>query len=259
MSQGRLAGKVAFITGATSGIGAVMARMFAAEGARLMLAARREELGAAVVAEIVAAGGEAQFQRMDVAVEEEVTTAMANTVAAYGRIDVLVNNAGPLDLLMSGGDGRVHELAGDKLDAILKVGLYGPIWCCKHALPHMMQAGKGSIINISSVSGHRGLPRLAAYSASKGGLSALTRQIAVDYADYGVRSNGIIVGFVKNAATAPMIDTPEKEAAFRKRYLTRLGEPEDVGYAAIYLASDESAYLTGSHISADGGVLIKSS
>lgn len=254
----RLEGKVAFITGATSGIGAVMARLFAAEGARLMLASRRQSLGESLVAGIKADRGEAAFQPMDVAIEDDVEQAIKRTVDEYGAIDIVVNNAGPMDLLMSGSDAQVHETREDGFDAILRVGLYGPMWCCKHALPHMMRAGRGSIVNISSVSSVVGLPRLAAYSAAKGGLNALTRQMAVDYGASGIRANAIIVGFIEHETTAGMVDTPEKHAAFRNRILTRLGRPEDVAHAAIYLASDESIFLTGSQLAVDGGVQIKS-
>lgn len=258
MSKPRLEGKVAFITGATSGIGAVMARLFALEGAKVVLAARRRELGEAGVAEIRAAGGEADFQAMDVTREDQVEKALDGAVERFGTLDVLVNNAGPLDLLMSGTDGRVHELATAGFDQIVKTALYGPMWCCKYALPRMMQAGKGSIVNISSLSSVVGLPSLASYSSAKGGLCALTRQIAVDYGQYGIRCNGVIVGFIKHETTAAVVNTPEKEAAFRDRSLTRLGIPEDVAQAALYLASDESEFLTGTHITVDGGVQIKS-
>ena len=254
----RLKDKVAFITGATSGIGAVMARRFAEQGAKVIIAARRENLGNAVVEDIRNAGGEAVFQRMDTSKEADVEAAIAFAVQTFGTVNVLVNNAGPVDLITSGADRPVHELATEAFDQIVKVALYGPFWCCKYALPHMMAAGSGSIVNISSISAVTGLPMVPAYSAAKGGLSALTRQLAFDYGAYNIRANGIITGLIVHEGSQRQVDTPEKYKAYRVRHLTRLGVPDDIANAAIYLASDESAFVTGSHINVDGGVLVKS-
>jgi meso-butanediol dehydrogenase / (S,S)-butanediol dehydrogenase / diacetyl reductase len=246
----RLKDKVAFITGATSGIGAVMARRFAEQGAKVVLAARREDKGLAIAAEIRASGGQAAFVRMDTAIETDVEAAIAFTKAHYGALNILVNNAGPVDLLQSGMDRRVHESSSAGFDAIVKVTLYGPYWCCKYALPHMM--------DISSISAVTGLPMIPAYSAGKGALSALTRQIAFDYGQYDIRCNGIITGFIKHEGSEIQVNTPEKYHGYRVRHLTRLGVPDDIANAAIYLGSDESEFVTGTHITVDGGTLVKS-
>lgn len=254
----RLKGKVAFITGATSGIGEVMARRFAEEGAKVVLAARSEEKGRAIAASICSAGADAMYLRMDVSKEDNVQNAVAHAVERYGSVHVLVNNAGPVDLMMSGTDRPADRLETAAFDAILKTALYGPFWCCKYVLPHMMTAGTGSIVNISSTAAVIGLPAMPAYSAAKGGLSALTRQLAVDYGAHAIRANAIVVGFIVHENTQGRIDTPEKKQAYQKLHLTRLGVPQDVVNAALYLASDESVFVTGSHLAVDGGVLVKS-
>jgi meso-butanediol dehydrogenase / (S,S)-butanediol dehydrogenase / diacetyl reductase len=255
---GRLAGKVAFITGATSGIGAIMARRFAEQGAAVVLAARREDKGEAIAAEIRSQGGRAAFHRMDQAREEDVRASIDFAAQTFGKLDVLVNNAGPVDLLQSGTDRRVHELATEGWDKIVRVTMTGPFWCCKYAIPHMLAAGGGSIVNISSIAAVTGLPMVPAYSAAKGGLSALTRSIAFDYGADNIRANGIITGLIVHEGSQGQVDTPEKYRAYRSRHLTRLGVPDDISNAAIYLASDESGFVTGSHIDVEGGVLVKS-
>jgi NAD(P)-dependent dehydrogenase (short-subunit alcohol dehydrogenase family) len=254
----RLKDKVAFITGATSGIGAVTAQQFAAQGASVVIAARREDKGLAVVDKIVSAGGRAAFHRMDTAVEDEVRASIEFAVRTFGRLNVLVNNAGPVDLIQSGTDRRAHELSSEAFDRIVRVTLYGPFWCCKYALPHMIEAGGGSIVNISSIAAVTGLPMLPAYSAAKGGLSALTRQLAFDYGRFNIRANAIITGLIVHEGSQGQVDTPQKYQAYRSRHLTRLGVPGDIANAAIYLASDESEFVTGSHINVEGGVLVKS-
>jgi 3-oxoacyl-[acyl-carrier protein] reductase len=254
----RLANKVAFITGATSGIGAIMAQRFAAQGAKVVLAARRADKGAEVVAAIRAQGGEAAFAKMDQAQERDVRTAIDFAVQTFGKLDILVNNAGPVDLISSGADRRVHELDSAVFDQIMKVSIYGPFWCCKYAIPHMIKNGKGSIVNISSIAAVTGLPMVAAYTASKGGLSALTRQIAFDYGANNIRCNAIITGYIQHEGSQGQVDTPAKHAAYKSRHLTRLGVPDDIANAAIYLASDESDFVTGSSIDVEGGVLVKS-
>ena len=254
----RLKDKVAFITGATSGIGAVMARRFAEQGARVVIAARREDKGREVVDSIRDAGGQAAFHRMDTAVEDEVRASIEFAVSTFGALHVLINNAGPVDLIQSGADRRAHELSTDAFDRIVKVTLYGPFWCCKYALPHMIKAGGGSIVNISSIAAVTGMPMLPAYSAAKGGLSAMTRQLAFDYGQFNIRVNAIITGLIVHEGSKGQVDTPEKYKAYRVRHLTRLGVPDDIANAAIYLASDESEFVTGSHINVEGGVLVKS-
>jgi NAD(P)-dependent dehydrogenase (short-subunit alcohol dehydrogenase family) len=254
----RLKDKVAFITGATSGIGAVMARRFAEQGATVVLAARRTDKGEAIVEQIRAAGGQAAFHRMDQSSEGDVAASIDFAASKFGTVNVVVNNAGPVDLLQSGTDRLAHELPTEGFDQIVKVTLYGPFWCCKHALPHMIKAGGGSIVNISSIAAVTGLPMVPAYSAAKGGLSALTRQLAFDYGRYNIRVNSILTGLIVHEGSAGQVDTPEKYKAYRVRHLTRLGVPDDVANAAIYLASDESEFVTGSEINVEGGVLVKS-
>jgi NAD(P)-dependent dehydrogenase (short-subunit alcohol dehydrogenase family) len=254
----RLKDKVAFITGATSGIGAVMALRFAAQGAKVVLAARREDKGNAIVAEIRRQGGEACFHRMDQGVEADVKASIEFAARTYGALHILVNNAGPVDLIQSGADRKAHELGTESFDQIMKVTLYGPFWCCKYAIPHMIKAGSGSIVNISSIAAVTGMPMLPAYSAAKGGLSALTRQLAFDYGANNIRANAIITGLIVHEGSRGQVDTPEKHRAYSARHLTRLGVPDDIAYAAIYLASDESEFVTGSHINVEGGVLVKS-
>ena len=254
----RLKNKVAFITGGTSGIGAVTARRFAEQGAAVVITGRREDKGTAVVETIRAAGGRAAFHRMDTAIESDVQASIEFAVRTFGALDVLVNNAGPADLIQSGTDRRLHELATDAFDRIVKVTLYGPFWCCKYAIPHMIRAARGSIVNISSIAAVTGMPMVPAYSAAKGALSALTRQLAFDYGQYNIRVNAIITGLIVHEGSKSQVDTPEKYKAYRVRHLTRLGVPDDIANAAIYLASDESEFVTGSHISVEGGVLVKS-
>jgi 3-oxoacyl-[acyl-carrier protein] reductase len=254
----RLKDKVAFITGATSGIGAVMARRFAEQGAAVVLAARRADKGEAIVAEIHATRGRAAFVKMDQSREDDVKTAIDAAVSTFGKLDILVNNAGPVDLIASGADRRVHELSTQVFDQIMKVTIYGPFWCCKYAIPHMIANGKGAIVNVSSIAAVTGMPLLPAYSASKGALSALTRQIAFDYGANNIRCNAIVTGYIQHEGSSGQVDTPEKHAAYRSRHLTRLGVPDDMANAAIYLASDESDFVTGSALNVDGGVLVKS-
>jgi NAD(P)-dependent dehydrogenase (short-subunit alcohol dehydrogenase family) len=254
----RLKNKVAFVTGATSGIGAVLARRFAEQGAKVVIAARREDKGRAIVGEIRTAGGEAAFTRMDTAREEEVAAAVDFAVKTFGTLNVLINNAAPVDLIQAGTDKRVHELSTESFDQIVKTTLYGPFWCCKYAIPHMMKAGSGSIVNISSIAAVTGLPMVPAYSAAKGGLSAMTRQLAFDYGAHNIRANAIITGLIVHEGSQSQVDTPEKYQNYRVRHLTRLGTPDDIANAAIYLASDESEFVTGSHINVEGGVLVKS-
>ena len=171
----RLKDKVAFIRARPAAWG-VMARRFATQGAKVVLAARRADKGNAIVEEIRAAGGQAAFHRMDQGRESDVEASIDFAVREFGTLNVLVNNAGPVDLIQSGTDRIAHELSTEAFDRIVKVTLYGAFWCCKYALPHMIKAGAGSIVNVSSIAAVTGLPMVPAYSAAKGGLSALTRR-----------------------------------------------------------------------------------
>src|SRR5262245_32296406 len=201
-SLNRLAGRVAVITGSTKGIGRTVAKVFAVEGARVVVSGRDAEAGAKVVAEIAAAGGDAIFTRADVGVETDVRGLIASADRKWGRLDILVNNAAPADFIAAGGEESVENLPTENWEYMLRTCAAGPFWGCKYAVPVMRRSGGGSIVNISSMSSKVGLSRLAAYTSAKGALNALTRQVAVEYGKDGIRANAIIIGFIPSGGTA---------------------------------------------------------
>lgn len=249
-------GRVALVTGSTRGVGEAVARRLAEAGASVVITGRSREDGSALERDITDGGGRARYVPMNIAVEQEVAAAVSRAVEEFGGLDILVNNAAPTDHIMAGTDKRVTELSTADLEHMLVPGLYGQFWACKYALPHLAAGGHGSIVNISSMGSVVGLPRMPAYSMSKGALNALSRQIAVDYAPEGVRSNTIVIGYVLSPhVEAVVMGHPKVGPALREATLTRPGRPDDVAEAALFLASDASAYITGSDINLDGGLL----
>lgn len=249
---GRLQDKVAFITGGTGGIGAVACRMFAAEGASVAIAGRRAAEGEALAEAIRAAGGTAIFVQTDVTQDASVAAALDRTVTAFGGLHVLYNNAGG----SLPRDGRVTETPAEVFWKTIELDLFGTWLCCHHGIPHLVASGGGSVINTASIMGAMGVPRRDAYSASKGGVIALTRAMAVEYAADGVRVNVIVPGAVGTERVKRFFETEPHLEAQRRAYLLGLAEPEDVVHAAIYLASDESRRTTGQTLGVDSGILI---
>ena len=241
----RLEGHVALITGSTAGIGKAIARRFASEGASVMVTGRDVERGEQVAA---ACGEQAAFTAADLGAVDTADALVAVTVERFGGLSILVNNAAA----SGGGDGAVADLSDDRWRAILEVDLLAPARLCRAAMPHLRRSGHGSIVNISSRAASRAARGLAAYTAAKGGLEALTRSIAVDEARNGVRCNAISPGYVLNERRDA--DLSDAERARREAmHLLGLGTPDDVAHAAVYLASEESRWLTGSVLPLDGG------
>jgi meso-butanediol dehydrogenase / (S,S)-butanediol dehydrogenase / diacetyl reductase len=253
----RLEGKVVLVTGGTRGIGRGIVEMLAAEGAAIGFTGRSEENGRAVEEAVVTAGGRAAFVRADNGVEADVARAVAATVERFGSLTTLVNNA-ISDDAGSGKDSHVDAIDNDTFENIMRIALTGTYWACKYAVPEMRKAGSGSIVNISASSSKRALPERPAYHASKGAINAMTRQMAVDYGKEDIRANTIIVGFVFTGSpemTAILAD-PTMRAAFQKNIMVpRFGEPADIAAGVVYLASDESKYVTGTELTIDGGAL----
>ena len=254
----RLDGKVALVTGGTRGIGQGIVEMLAAEGASVVFTGRSEDHGRAVAAGVTEAGGRATYFRADNSVEDDVAAAVRATVERYGSLTTLVNNAIASEDVGSGKDSHVDETDNATFASILTVALMGSVWACKYAIPAMREAGSGSIVNISASSSKAALPHRPAYHASKGAINAITRQMAVDYGKDDIRANAIIVGFI-NTGTAQMaaiLANPTLRTAFEKNVMVpRFGEPADIAAGVVYLASDESKYVTGIELTIDGGAL----
>jgi NAD(P)-dependent dehydrogenase (short-subunit alcohol dehydrogenase family) len=254
----KLKGEVAIVTGSTTGIGVAIAEMAADEGAKVVVTGRRTT-GETVAAGIRDTGRDALFVQADISVEDDVRRLVEQTTEHFGHPTVLINNAAPTDLVGPGNqDGRLTDVATEEFEQILKVGLFGAYWTCFHVIPHMRAAGHGSIVNISSAAGVKASPRVFGYSVAKGGLQALTRSVAADYARNNIRANSVIVGFVVSNPLAERFAADEAmSAAMRSTHLTRFGEPLDIAYAATFLASDEAAFISGSDLYADGGCCVK--
>jgi NAD(P)-dependent dehydrogenase (short-subunit alcohol dehydrogenase family) len=253
----RLEGKVAVVTGGTRGIGEAIVAKLAAEGAAVAFTGRSEDAGRAVEAGVNDAGGRAMYVRADSGFEDQVAGAVAATVERFGSLTTLVNNA-IADEVGGGNDSHVDEVDDDTFGQILRIALMGTVWASKHAIPEMRKAGSGSIVNISASSSKSALPHRPAYHASKGAINALTRQMAVDFGKNDIRVNAIIVGFIYTGtdAMAPILDNPAYRAAFEKNIMVpRFGEPADIAAGVVYLASDESKYVTGTQLTIDGGAL----
>ncbi len=246
----RLEGKVALITGSTSGIGRGTANLFAAEGARVVVNGRRRDWGEMVVGEIRRAGGEAVYYQADVSQSQQVRDLVRFAIDTYGRLDVLMNNA------YANQPGSVVELAEEDWDRSMAVMLKAPYIACQEAVPQMIRQGGGSIINTSSVHGHLVGHRLLVYETAKAGLINMTRQIALDFGPQGIRANAICPGGVLiERSERPYRDDPEEERRSAVVYpLRRFGRPADIAYAALYLASDESSWVTATNLMVDGGM-----
>ena len=249
---GRLAGRTALITGAGGGIGREAARLFAAEGARVVVVDRDAAAGAETVAQVTRSGGTAAFVAADVTVGAEVAAMIRFAEERFGALHVLFNNAG----IFPDGDGSVVDTEERVFDTVIAVNLKGVFLGCKHGIPALLRAGGGSIINMASLVAVMGsaVPQIA-YTASKGAVLALTREIAVEFARRKVRANALCPGPVNTPLLASLLADP----AARARRLVhipvgRLAEAREIAAAALYLASDESSFVTGTTFLVDGGI-----
>ena len=244
----RLQNKVALISGGAKGMGAVEAKLFAKEGAKIVIGDVLETEGKQIEGEINETGGECLFVPLDVTDENQWNEAVAATLGRFGKLDILINNAGIFRT------SRVEETSSAEWDQVMDINAKGVFLGAKAAIPAMREAGGGSIINLSSVAGLVGAAYSSAYSASKGAVRLFTKSTAIQYATDGIRCNSIHPGVIQTDMTKEAIaDSQFKAQRLDPTPLARLGQPEDVAYGALYLASDESSFVTGAELVIDGG------
>jgi NAD(P)-dependent dehydrogenase (short-subunit alcohol dehydrogenase family) len=252
----RLHGKVAIVTGGGQGVGEGISLRLAEEEAEVVIADAREEAGECVAADIRAAGGSAVAIQADVTSGESVVALMGSVVERFGRIDVLCNNAGVGHLR------SILEEDDAGYDRIMDVNVRGIYHCCKHALPAMLEQGSGSIVNVGSVASFVGFPRDTVYCASKGAVIMLTKQLALEYAASGVRVNAVCPGFIETPDFRRYVaESGDPESAFAEvvalHPMGRIGKPKEIADGVVYLASDESSFVTGLPLVIDGGLLTR--
>ena len=254
----RVGGKVAIVTGGASGIGRMTCLVLAKEGAKVAVVDINDEAGRKVVAEIESNGGSAQFWHMDVTNAKEVEKTFADIYQAFGKINVLVNDAG-----INGVPVPVHEVKEEDWDKVININLKGPFHCTKFAVPYMLKGGGGSVINLSSFAGLVGVGGDAPYHASKGGVRLMTKTDAITYAKDNIRFNSVhpgairtplLDGFIKGNAGDNVEEFTEGMASM---FPLGFGDPIDIANGILYLASDESKYVTGSELVIDGGYTAK--
>jgi NAD(P)-dependent dehydrogenase (short-subunit alcohol dehydrogenase family) len=254
MTAGRVAGKVAMVTGGAGGIGGATSRALAAQGASVVVVDIDETGGARVAGEIEAAGGTAAYVGADLSREDDVMAAVAFAVDRYGRLDVLHNNAALTDSDFLSRDTRVTELAMDVWERTMAVNLGSQVLTCKHAIPEMVRTGGGSIINMSSGASLKGDRTRTAYGVSKAGVNALTMYAATGHGKQGIRVNTIVPGLIITDAVRAHLTEEIIESLGHATLTPFLGEPDDIANLVVFLASDESRYITGQMIAIDGGM-----
>ncbi|WP_416145936.1 SDR family NAD(P)-dependent oxidoreductase [Prosthecochloris sp. SCSIO W1101] len=250
----RVENKVAVVTGGAFGIGMAISLLLAEEGAKVAVTDIADDEGQRVAEEIERSGGIAKYWHLDTSVESDVENVFAGVADAFGTIDVLVNNAG-----IAGANRPTHEVTREEWEKVINVNVTGVFLCTKYVVPYMMRVGRGSIINLSSIYGLVGAADLPPYHASKGAVRLMSKNDALQYAKDNIRVNSVHPGFIWTPLVEQLAeDSPDGATAFRahldsKHPIGHVGEPDDIAYGVLYLASEESKFITGSELVIDGG------